>query len=168
MKKVLFFAACALFVAGMTVSCGSKSNEENTDSAAQTDSTEMTEEPAATEAETETATVDAAADNDAMLAAAKAVAEKKCNCYKTDPKSVENCIRGLIEGEFAKYKENAEFNAAVEREFKACIANKVKDAATEKVNEATSAAKQEAQKVADKAVKDAAKGLSNALTGKKN
>lgn len=167
MKKVLFFAACALFVAGMTVSCGSKSNEENTDSV-QNDSIEMNEEAAATENETETATVDAAADNDAMLAAAKAVAEKKCNCYKTDPKSVENCIRGLIEGEYAKYKENAEFNAAVEREFKACIANKVKDAATEKVNEATSAAKQEAQKVADKAVKDAAKGLSNALTGKKN
>lgn len=167
MKKVLFFAACALFVAGMTVSCGSKSNEENTDSV-QNDSIEMNEEAAATETETETATVDAAADNDAMLAAAKAVAEKKCNCYKTDPKSVENCIRGLIEGEYAKYKENAEFNAAVEREFKACIANKVKDAATEKVNEATSAAKQEAQKVADKAVKDAAKGLSNALTGKKN
>lgn len=167
MKKVLFFAACALFVAGMTVSCGSKSNEENTDSV-QNDSTEMNEEAAATETETENATVDAAADNDAMLAAAKTVAEKKCNCYKTDPKSVENCIRGLIEGEFAKYKENAEFNAAVEREFKACIANKVKDAATEKVNEATSAAKQEAQKVADKAVKDAAKGLSNALTGKKN
>lgn len=167
MKKVLFFAACALFVAGMTVSCGSKSNEENTDSV-QNDSIEMNEEAAATETETENATVDAAADNDAMLAAAKAVAEKKCNCYKTDPKSVENCIRGLIEGEFAKYKENAEFNAAVEREFKACIANKVKDAATEKVNEATSAAKQEAQKVADKAVKDAAKGLSNALTGKKN
>lgn len=167
MKKVLFFAACALFVAGMTVSCGSKSNEENTDSV-QNDSIEMNEEAAATETETETATIDAAADNDAMLAAAKAVAEKKCNCYKTDPKSVENCIRGLIEGEYAKYKENAEFNAAVEREFKACIANKVKDAATEKVNEATSAAKQEAQKVADKAVKDAAKGLSNALTGKKN
>lgn len=167
MKKVLFFAACALFVAGMTVSCGSKSNEENTDSV-QNDSIEMNEEAAATETEAETATVDAAADNDAMLAAAKAVAEKKCNCYKTDPKSVENCIRGLIEGEYAKYKENAEFNAAVEREFKACIANKVKDAATEKVNEATSAAKQEAQKVADKAVKDAAKGLSNALTGKKN
>lgn len=167
MKKVLFFAACALFVAGMTVSCGSKSNEENTDSV-QNDSIEMNEEAAATETETETATVDAAADNDAMLAAAKTVAEKKCNCYKTDPKSVENCIRGLIEGEYAKYKENAEFNAAVEREFKACIANKVKDAATEKVNEATSAAKQEAQKVADKAVKDAAKGLSNALTGKKN
>lgn len=167
MKKVLFFAACALFVAGMTVSCGSKSNEENTDSV-QNDSIEMNEEAAATETETETATVDAAADNDAMLAAAKAVAEKKCNCYKTDPKSVENCIRGLIEGEYAKYKENAEFNAAVEREFKACIANKVKDAATEKVNEATSAAKQEAQKVADKAVKDAAKGLSNALTSKKN
>lgn len=167
MKKVLFFSACALFVAGMTVSCGSKSNEENTDSV-QNDSIEMNEEATATETETETATVDAAADNDAMLAAAKAVAEKKCNCYKTDPKSVENCIRGLIEGEYAKYKENAEFNAAVEREFKACIANKVKDAATEKVNEATSAAKQEAQKVADKAVKDAAKGLSNALTGKKN
>lgn len=142
-------ASCALFLAGMTVSCNNNGNEEVQDSAI--DSTEMTEQcdeqaPQATEAATTTNEIDAA-----MLAAAKEAGQAKCNCYKKDAASVEACIRAILSERFAQYKDDAAFKAAMEEEFNRCLKEKVTNAAKE---------------TGDKAIKAGAEAISKQLQKK--
>lgn len=151
MKKALFFAAAALFVAGMTVSCGNKNVEEEViDTIDTTVVEEVVEE--ATEATAEVAeAAEATVDNAAMLAAAKEAGQAKCNCYKTDAASVEACIKSIISAKYAQYEGNTEFAKAMEAEYKACITAKAKAVATEAANQG---------------IKEGAKALSNALNKK--
>lgn len=147
MKKVLFFVSCALFVAAMSVSCGNKNAEAPVDSTA----TEAVEEVAPVTTE-ETATTEATVDNSAMIAAAKEAGRAKCECYKKDAASVENCIRSIISAKYAEYQGNEEFINAMNAEYNACLTEKVKGAAKE---------------AGDAAVKEGAKAISNALNKKK-
>ena len=138
MKKFLSFFGCALFVAAMTISCASKNAEEATD------------ETVVAEEAVETAT-EATVDNTAMLNAAIEAGRAKCNCYQTDPASVEACIKSILKQSYAAYEGNEEFKNAMEAEFNKCVKEK-----------ATAAAKD----AADKGVKEGAKALSNALNKK--
>lgn len=150
MKKVLFYVGCALFVASMA-SCGNKNAEpEVCDSAM--DTTVVVEEPVVEEVPVvEEAPV--AVDNAAMMSAAKEAGQAKCNCYKTDPASVEKCIRALLSEKYAAYQNNTDFKAAMEAEYNKCI----KEKATAKAKE-----------VGNEAVKAGAEAISKKLNSKKN
>ncbi len=148
MKKVLSFFGAALFVAAMSVSCGNN-NTEATDSIC--DSTEETtccEQQAAQPVEAVAMTD---AEHQAMLDAAAEAGRAKCNCYKTDPASVESCIKSILSQTYAAYEGNDEFKAAMEEEYKSCIKEKASAAAKEAANEG---------------IKEGAKALSNALNKK--
>lgn len=145
MKKVLSFVSCALFVAAMAVSCGNK-NQEATDSIAEETIENVAEDiqeaaPVATEAMSD-------ADHQAMLNAAVEAGQAKCNCYKTDPASIEACAKSLLEGAYAQYANNDEFKAAMDEAFNSCV----KEKATEKAKE-----------VANEGIKAGAKALSEKL-----
>ena len=150
MKKTLLFVAAALFMAGMTISCNNNATEEATDSVA--DTMEVVEENTECTAECTEESTTVAADDPAMLAAAKEAAQAKCNCYKTDPASVESCIKSILSAKYAQYQGNDAFTKAMEAEYKQCIKEKAAAAAKE---------------VGNKAVKEAAKGISNAINNKK-
>ena len=148
MKKVLSFIGCALFVAAMTVSCGSK-NAETTDSTCDSaacceEKTECCEQAAQP---VEAATM-SDAEHQAMLDAAREAGQAKCNCYKKDAASVEACIKSILAQSYAAYENNEEFKAAMEAEFNSCVKEKVTNAAKDAANEG---------------IKAGAKGLSNAL-----
>lgn len=145
MKKVLSFVGCALFVAAMTVACGHKT-EAVVDSAV-----EETVEEAAAPVEAAACTM-SDAEHQAMLDAAREAGRAKCNCYKTDPASVESCIKSILTQTYAAYEGNEEFKAAMEEEYKSCIKEKAAAAAKDAANEG---------------VKEGAKALSNALNKKK-
>lgn len=138
MKKFLSFFGCALFVAAMTISCASKNAEEATD------------ETVVAEEAVETAT-EATVDNTAMLNAAIEAGRAKCNCYQTDPASVEACIKAILSESYAAYQDNDEFKAAMNAEFDKCVKEKAKDAAKDAAN---------------KGIKEGANALSNALNKK--
>ncbi len=144
MKKVLSFVGCALFVAAMAISC--KNNQE-----AATDT--LAEDTTVMNAVEEVATADqmSEADHQAMLDAAAEAGRAKCNCYKTDPASVESCIKSILSQTYAAYEGNDEFKAAMEEEYKSCIKEKASAAAKEAANEG---------------IKEGAKALSNALNKK--
>lgn len=146
MKKVLAFVGCAMFVAAMTVACGHK-NAEAVDT-----TVEETVEEVATEAAPVEAAAMSDADHQAMLDAAAEAGRAKCNCYKTDAASVENCIKSILTESYAAYEGNEEFKAAMEAEYQNCIKEKATAAAKEAANEG---------------VKEGAKALSNALNKKK-
>lgn len=152
MKKHLLFVAAALFLAGMTISCNNNAAEEAIDSVADTTATEVVEENTEYTAECTEESTTVAADDPAMLAAAKEAAQAKCNCYKTDPASVESCIKSILSAKYAQYQGNDAFTKAMEAEYKQCIKEKAAAAAKE---------------VGNKAVKEAAKGISNAINNKK-
>lgn len=143
MKKTLFFFGCALFVAGM-ISCNNAQEEPATEEVAVEET--VVEEPVAEEpvAVEETATV----DKTAVINAAKEAAQAKCNCYKTDPASVEACIRAILTAEYAAYQNDADFQATMEAEYKNCIKEKAADAT---------------KKAADKAISAGAEALSKKL-----
>ena len=147
MKKVLSFVGCALFVAAMAVSCNSKPAEEPVDSIVE----EATEEVAAEATPVEAATM-SDADHQAMLNAAIEAGRAKCNCYQTDPASVEACIKAILAQSYAAYQDNDEFKAAMNAEFDKCVKEKAKDAAKDAAN---------------KGIKEGANALSNALNKKK-
>ena len=146
MKKVLAFVGCAMFVAAMTVACGHK-NAEAVDT-----TVEETIEEVATEAAPVEAAAMSDADHQAMLDAAAEAGRAKCNCYKTDAASVENCIKSILTESYAAYEGNEEFKAAMEAEYQNCIKEKATAAAKEAANEG---------------IKEGAKALSNALNKKK-
>lgn len=143
MKKTLFFLGCALFVAGM-ISCNNNAEEPVTDEVAVEEV--VVEEPVAEEpvAVEETASV----DKTAVINAAKEAAQAKCNCYKTDPASVEACIRAILTAEYAAYQNDTDFQATMEAEYKNCIKEKAADAT---------------KKAADKAISAGAEALSKKL-----
>jgi hypothetical protein len=143
MKKVLSFLSCALFVAAMTVSCGQKNAEEATDSIID-EATEQIEEAAAPVE----CTGMSEAEHAAMLSAAEQAGIAKCNCYKTDPSSVEACIKSILSESYAKYQENEEFQAAMNAAYQNCVKEKATAAAKEAANEG---------------IKEGAKAISNAL-----
>ena len=90
MKKVLSFVGCALFVAAMTVSCNS--NTENTDTIDSNAVEAVVEEEAAAPAEE----VAAPADNSAREAAIAEAAEKICNCASGDKSKLQECMKSVI------------------------------------------------------------------------
>ncbi len=139
MKKFLSFFGCALFVAAMTISCASKNAEEATD------------ETVVAEEAVENAPCEATVDNTAMLNAAIEAGRAKCNCYQTDPASVEACIKAILSESYAAYQDNDEFKAAMNAEFDKCVKEKAKDAAKDAAN---------------KGIKEGANALSNALNKK--
>ena len=143
MKKVLSFIGCALFVAAMTVSCKNAPAEEAVDTIVE----ETVEETVATEA---AATCEV--DNQAMINAAIEAGRAKCNCYQTDPASVEACIKAILAQSYAAYQDNDEFKAAMNEEFNKCVKEKAKDAAKDAAN---------------KGIKEVANALSNAISKKK-
>ena len=140
MKKVLSFIGCAIFVAAMTVACGHKNQEEVIDSANDTIENAV-EQIAPAEGMSD-------AEHAAMIDAAIAAGQAKCNCYKTDAASVESCIQSILSETYAAYEGNEEFKAAMEEEYNNCIKEK-----------ATAAAKE----AGDKAVKEGAKAIANQL-----
>lgn len=147
MKKVLSFIGCAMFVAAMTVSCGQKNTET-------TDTTEATVEEAVVENPVEQVAPAAEmsdAEHAAMLDAAREAGRAKCNCYKTDPSSVEQCIKSILSESYAAYENNEEFKTVMNEEFNGCV--------KEKATEAT-------KKAVDDGVKAGAKALSDKLNKK--
>ena len=153
MKKVLFYAGCAVLMAAMTVSCGNKNAEEEAVDTIVMDTVaeEVVEEEAvAAEAPEATATM-SDAEHAAMLDAAREAGRAKCNCYKKDPASVEACIKSILSESYAAYQNNTEFKSTMEAEFNGCVKEK-----------ATAAAKE----AGDKAVKAGAEALSKKFGNK--
>lgn len=148
MKKALFFAAAALFVAGMTVSCGNKNAEEVVEDSV---IEEVVEEPTEEAIVEEAPVAETEVDNTAMLAAAKEAGQAKCNCYKKDPAAVESCIRAILSESYAAYQNDESFKSAMNAEYQSCVKAKVQAAAKEQ---------------GDKAIKAGAEALSNKLNKK--
>ena len=130
MKKVLSFIGCAIFVAGMTMSCGNNNKNVEDTLAVEETVEELASEPIAVEA---TAMTDA--EHQAMLDAAAEAGRAKCNCYKTDAASVESCIKSILAQSYATYQDNEEFKAAMDAEFNSCVKEKATEAVKEKANE---------------------------------
>ncbi len=131
MKKVLSFIGCAIFVAAMTISCGHKNQEEAVDSMIDSATIENAVEQVAPEMSD--------AEHAAMIDAAIAAGQAKCNCYKTDAASVEACINSILTESYAAYKDNEEFQARMNEEFESCVKEKVADATKQAVNEGVKA-----------------------------
>lgn len=131
MKKVLSFISCAIFVAAMTVACGHKNQEEAVDSMIDSTIEENAVEQVAPEMSD--------AEHAAMIDAAIAAGQAKCNCYKTDAASVEACINSILTESYAAYKDNEEFQARMNEEFESCVKSKVADATKQAVNEGVKA-----------------------------
>ena len=131
MKKVLSFIGCAIFVAAMSISCGHKNQEEAVDSMIDSTIEENAVEQVAPEMSD--------AEHAAMIDAAIAAGQAKCNCYKTDAASVESCINSILTESYAAYKDNEEFQARMNEEFESCVKGKVADATKQAVNEGVKA-----------------------------
>ena len=131
MKKVLSFIGCAIFVAAMSISCGHKNQEEAVDSMIDTTIEENAVQQVAPEMSD--------AEHAAMIDAAIAAGQAKCNCYKTDAASVESCINSILTESYAAYKDNEEFQARMNEEFESCVKSKVADATKQAVNEGVKA-----------------------------
>lgn len=147
MKKGLFLFASMLFAAAIAVSCGNKNNEEEVEAE---DSTAVeatvTDEPVAAEAAAP------AVNKDEMLSKAREAGRAKCNCYQTDPASVEACIKAILEQSYAAYKDDADFQAEMKAEFDRCVKEKATEAG---------------KKAADEGIKKAAGAISDRLNNKK-
>ena len=131
MKKVLSVIGCAIFVAAMSISCGHKNQEEAVDSMIDTTIEENAVQQVAPEMSD--------AEHAAMIDAAIAAGQAKCNCYKTDAASVEACINSILTESYAAYKDNEEFQARMNEEFESCVKGKVADATKQAVNEGVKA-----------------------------
>ena len=147
MKKGLFLFASMLFAAAIAVSCGNKNNEEEVEAG---DSTAVeatvTDEPVAAEAAAP------AVNKEEILSKAREAGRAKCNCYQTDPASVEACIKAILEQTYAAYKDDADFQAEMKAEFDRCVKEKATEAG---------------KKAADEGVKKAAGAISDRLNNKK-
>ena len=147
MKKGLFLFASMLFAAAIAVSCGNKNNEEEVEAG---DSTAVeatvTDEPVAAEAAAP------AVNKEEILSKAREAGRAKCNCYQTDPASVEACIKAILEQTYAAYKDDADFQAEMKAEFDRCVKEKATEAG---------------KKAADEGAKKAATAISDRLNNKK-
>ena len=146
MKKGLFLFASMLFAAAIAVSCGNKNTEEEVNAE---DSTAVEE---ATVTETNVEAAAPAVDKEEILSKAREAGRAKCNCYQTDPASVENCIKAILEQSYAAYKDDADFQAEMKAEFDRCVKEKATEAG---------------KKAADEGVKKAAGAISDRLNNKK-
>lgn len=145
MKKVMSVFGAALFVAAMTVSCGSN-NTEAVDSTELEATEEVVEDQPAVEAATE-------ADADAaMLAAAQQAAEEICNCASADKTKIAACMKQILATSYQAYQNNDKFVKAVEQGVGECAMNKAKAKAAEEVNKAV-------DKAADKAAEELSKKI---------
>ncbi|MBR4340276.1 MAG: hypothetical protein IKP89_06655 [Bacteroidales bacterium] len=146
MKKGLFLFASMLFAAAIAVSCGNKNTEEEVNAE---DSTAVEE---ATVTETNVEAAAPAVNKEEILSKAREAGRAKCNCYQTDPASVENCIKAILEQSYAAYKHHADFQAEMKAEFDRCVKEKATEAG---------------KKAADEGVKKAAGAISDRLNNKK-
>ncbi|MBR4492671.1 MAG: hypothetical protein IKO98_08445 [Bacteroidales bacterium] len=146
MKKGLFLFASMLFAAAIAVSCGNKNTEEEVNAE---DSTAVEE---ATVTETNVEAAAPAVNKEEILSKAREAGRAKCNCYQTDPASVENCIKAILEQSYAAYKDDADFQAEMKAEFDRCVKEKATEAG---------------KKAADEGVKKAAGAISDRLNNKK-
>ncbi|MBP5613068.1 MAG: hypothetical protein J6X35_02830 [Bacteroidales bacterium] len=146
MKKGLFLFASMLFAAAIAVSCGNKNTEEEVNAE---DSTAVEE---ATVTETNVEAAAPAVNKEEILSKAREAGRAKCNCYQTDPASVENCIRAILEQSYAAYKDDADFQAEMKAEFDRCVKEKATEAG---------------KKAADEGIKKAAGAISDRLNNKK-
>lgn len=150
MKKGLFLFASMLFAAAIAVSCGNKTAEEEV---VAEDSTAVEEEAVVEEVEAAPAEAAAPAVNkEELLSKARQAGQAKCNCYQTDPASVEACIKAILEQTYAAYKDDKDFQAEMKAEYNRCVKEK-----------ATAAGK----KAADEGAKKAAAAISDRLNNKK-
>lgn len=149
MKKVTLFLGSALFVAGMMFSCGNNNAEATTEDTIATEAVEEAPAPEAAPAE-----APAAASKEEILSKAREAGQAKCNCYKTDPASVENCFRAILDQTYAAYKDDADFQAEMKAEYNRCIKEKVTNAAKEAGNKAVKAGAQAASEAATDALKN--------------
>ena len=150
MKKGLFLFASMLFAAAIAVSCGNKTAEEEV---VAEDSTVVEEEAVVEEVEAAPAEAAAPAiDKEELLSKARQAGQAKCNCYQTDPASVEACIKAILEQSYAAYQNDQDFQAEMKAEYNRCIKEK-----------ATAAGK----KAADEGAKKAAAAISDRLNNKK-
>ena len=146
MKKGLFLFASMLFAAAIAVSCGNKNNEEEVEAGDSTSVEATTDEPVAAEAAAP------AVNKDEILSKAREAGRAKCNCYQTDPASVEACIKAILEQSYAAYKDDADFQAEMKAEFDRCVKEKATEAG---------------KKAADEGAKKAANAISDRLNNKK-
>lgn len=148
MKKGLFLFASMLFAAAIAVSCGNKNTEEevNAEDSTAVEEATVTETPAAAEAAAP------AVNKEEILSKAREAGRAKCNCYQTDPASVEACIKAILEQSYAAYKDDADFQAEMKAEFDRCVKEKATEAG---------------KKAADEGVKKAAGAISDRLNNKK-
>ncbi|MBQ2488622.1 MAG: hypothetical protein II525_02260 [Bacteroidales bacterium] len=146
MKKGLFLFASMLFAAAIAVSCGNKNTEEEVNAE---DSTAVEE---ATVTETNVEAAAPAVNKEEILSKAREAGRAKCNCYQTDPASVEACIKAILEQSYAAYKDDADFQAEMKAEFDRCVKEKATEAG---------------KKAADEGVKKAAGAISDRLNNKK-
>ena len=145
MKKGLFLFASMLFAAAIAVSCGNKNTEEEVNAE---DSTAVEE---ATVTETNVEAAAPAVNKEEILSKAREAGRAKCNCYQTDPASVEACIKAILEQSYAAYKDDADFQAEMKAEFDRCVKEKATEAG---------------KKAADEGVKKAAGAISDRLNNK--
>ena len=148
MKKGLFLFASMLFAAAIAVSCGNKNTEEevNAEDSTAVEEATVTETPVAAEAAAP------AVNKEEILSKAREAGRAKCNCYQTDPASVEACIKAILEQSYAAYKDDADFQAEMKAEFDRCVKEKATEAG---------------KKAADEGVKKAAGAISDRLNNKK-
>lgn len=146
MKKGLFLFASMLFAAAIAVSCGNKNTEEEVNAE---DSTAVEE---ATVTETNVDAAAPAVNKEEILSKAREAGRAKCNCYQTDPASVEACIKAILEQSYAAYKDDADFQAEMKAEFDRCVKEKATEAG---------------KKAADEGIKKAAGAISDRLNNKK-
>ena len=148
MKKGLFLFASMLFAAAIAVSCGNKNTEEevNAEDSTAVEEATVTETPVAAEAAAP------AVNKEEILSKAREAGRAKCNCYQTDPASVENCIRAILEQSYAAYKDDADFQAEMKAEFDRCVKEKATEAG---------------KKAADEGIKKAAGAISDRLNNNK-
>lgn len=154
MKKGIMIFGSMLFAAAIAVSCGNKNTEEEVEA---TDSTVVEEEAVVEEVEAapaEAAEVAEApaANKEEILSKAREAGRAKCNCYQTDPASVEACIKAILEQTYAAYMNDADFQAEMKAEYNRCVKEKAAAAG---------------KKAADEGAKAAANAISNRLNNKK-
>lgn len=147
MKKGLLVLGSVLFVASMAISCGNK-NAETTEEEIVAEE-EVVEE--ATEAPAAEATAEVAVNKEEILSKAREAGQAKCNCYQTDPASVESCIKAILDQTYAAYQNDEDFQKEMKAEYDRCV--------KEKANAA-------AKKAVDAGTKEAAKAISKKLNNK--
>lgn len=138
----------ALFVAAMTVSCGSN-NTEATDTI---DSTAVEEAACCEEAQAVEAATECDADA-AMMAAAQQAAEEICNCASADKSKIAACMKQILATSYQAYQNNDKFVNAVKEGVGECAMNKAKAKVAEEANKAVDKAAEKAAEELSKKIK---------------